>query len=136
MDLALISVLIAILNVILTMVLLLSLKSLTNDFPHLAGQMLQNALNDVAPTIENAISEGLNTGLKSVAGSVLAKNSAVSRQMKGMEKEIISQSIDQVMPGLGSVGAKYIQKYPFLMGFLQKMAAGQQQKQSKGRGKM
>lgn len=143
MDLALVSVLVTLLNVILTMVLLLSLKRLTNDIPHLAHKLvasslpplMQEALNDVAPTIEEAISNGLSEGLKSVAGSVLAKKSAVSRQMKAAEKGLITGAVNEMVPGLGPVAAEYIQKYPFLMGFLQKAAQGQGSK-NKGRSKM
>jgi len=121
-DLALVNVIITILNVALTITLLLSSKKLANDFPHRAAELIQGALNDVAPTLQTAISEGLSSGLKSVAGSVLAGNSAVSRQMKALEKDVISDGIDQIIPGGGAFAAKYVQKYPFLMNVLSALA--------------
>lgn len=115
MDLALFNIVLTVLNVILTIILLLASKKLANDFPHVAGKMLQSALTDVAPTIQEAISNGLSQGLKSVAGSVLARNSAVSRQLKAAEREVISQGISQAtgLP-IGDMAAKYLQKYPAL----------------------
>lgn len=135
MDYALVSVLLAVVSLIFTITLLLSLKKLTNDIPHLAHDFMQQALTDMAPEIQNAIAQGLTEGLRSAAGSVLAKRSAVSRQMKAAEKQVIGAAVDQVVPGAGSMAAGFIQKYPFLLNFLQKF----QEKgsaQTKGRGKM
>jgi len=125
-DLALISVIIAVLNVVLTITLLLGYKRLANDLPHALPELIQRALTEVAPTIETAIEQGLSQGLKSVAGSVLAGNSAISRQMKALEKDVIADGIDQVIPGGGAFAAKYIQKYPFLLTLLNQFAQGRQ----------
>jgi len=125
-DLALVNVIIAILNVALTITLLLGYKRLANDLPHALPELLQGALTEVAPTIQSAIEQGLSQGLKSVAGSVLAGNSAVSRQMKALEKDVIADGIDQVIPGGGAFAAKYVQKYPFLLTLLNQLAQGRQ----------
>jgi len=121
-DLAVISVIIAVLNVFLTITLLFGYKRLANDFPHALPELIQGALTEVAPTIQSAIADGLSQGLKSVAGSVLASNSAVSRQMKALEKDVIADGIDQIIPGGGAFAAKYVQKYPFLMNVLSALA--------------
>jgi hypothetical protein len=39
--------------------------------------------------------------------------------MKALEKDMIADGVDQVAPGFGPLAAKYIQKYPWLMGLVQ-----------------
>lgn len=49
------------------------------------------------------------------AMSILGQNSGVSRQMKGLERDLISDGIDSQIPGAGPLIAKYAQKYPILL---------------------
>lgn len=65
------------------------------------------------------------------AMSILGQNSGVSRQLKGLEQDIISDGIDSAIPGAGPLIAKYAQKYPILLQLAQqygpKILQGRQQ---------
>jgi len=56
--------------------------------------------------------------------SNLGKLSGQSREMKALEKDLITDYVDSRYPGMGSTAAKYIQKYPFLAGFLNNLQKG------------
>jgi len=67
--------------------------------------------------------------------SELGQMSGISRQLKGLEKELISDGIEGAtgLPGIGGMAAKYIQKYPILMNILPGLVQQFTQKQQSSR---
>jgi len=53
--------------------------------------------------------------------SELGQASGISRSMKGLERDLIADGVDQVAPGFGGIAAKYIQKYPMLLPLIQQL---------------
>jgi len=71
------------------------------------------AQNVFSPLIGNGLSQKM---------SELGQASGMSRSMKGLEREVIADGIDQVAPGFGGLAAKYIQRYPMLLTLIQQFA--------------
>jgi len=84
-------------------------------------QLLQDVLNDEEVQKQIALaSDVFVEKLKmTVLGSIGGAASGVSRQLKGAEKEILAEGINQItgIP-VGDIAAKYLQKYPALQMFL------------------
>lgn len=76
---------------------------------------------DVVENIPKLIAGAIHAPIMSQLG----KMSGVSRQMKGLEKDLIAEGIGQATgnPALGGLAAKYIQKYPVLAQVLPMLAA-------------
>ena len=70
------------------------------------------AQNIVAPLVGNGLSQKM---------SELGQASGISRSMKGLDRDLIADGVDQVAPGFGGIAAKYIQKYPMLMTLIEKL---------------
>jgi hypothetical protein len=72
--------------------------------------------------IAQSIPQMVGSLLSPVSGKMsdLGQMSGLSRQLKGLEKELIADGVDSAIgvPGLGGMAAKYIQKYPILMQIL------------------
>ena len=68
------------------------------------------AQNVFGPLVGNGLSQKM---------SELGQASGISRSMKGLERDLIADGVDQVAPGFGGLAAKYIQKYPMLMTLIQ-----------------
>jgi hypothetical protein len=69
---------------------------------------------------QNLLSPILGNGL-SQKMSELGQASGISRSMKGLERDLIADGVDQVAPGFGGLAAKYIQKYPMLLPLIQQL---------------
>ena len=84
-------------------------------------QSLQDILNDEEVQKQIALaSDVFVEKLKmTVLGSIGGAASGVSRQLKGAEREILADGINQLtgIP-VGDIAAKYLQKYPALQMFL------------------
>jgi len=70
------------------------------------------AQNVFSPLIGNGLSQKM---------SELGQASGISRSMKGLERDLIADGVDQVAPGFGGLAAKYIQKYPMLLPLIEKL---------------
>ena len=70
------------------------------------------AQNVFSPLIGNGLSQKM---------SELGQASGISRSMKGLERDLIADGVDQVAPGFGGLAAKYIQKYPMLLPLIQQL---------------
>jgi len=84
-------------------------------------------VNEKADLIQNLPKIGEKLAepmLKSLNFSKLGQASGMSRQMKALEKDVITDAVDARYPGMGSMAAKYIQKYPWLAGFLGNLQKG------------
>lgn len=125
MELAWFLLLLACFNVLLTFSLIFSLKRAKNELAKVSSELIQGALNDVAPQITEAIQEGFTPMVKR-ATSIMAGKSAVSRQLKSAEREILAEGIDMAtgIPGVGGMAAKYLQKYPALKMLLPMLLQG------------
>jgi len=86
--------------------------------------------------IEPAISNTIGKVMESLNFSKLGKASGMSRNMKSMEKDLITDFVDSKYPGMGSMAAKYIQKYPFLAQFLGQLNQGNGEGQFRSQGEM
>ena len=73
---------------------------------------------DIAQSLPTIIQGSFGPQIKS-AMSILGQNSGISRQMKGLEQDLISDGIDSAIPGAGPLIAKYAQKYPILLSLAQ-----------------
>jgi len=80
--------------------------------------------NDVIENLPKIGEKLISPLLSSMKFSGLGKQSGVSRQFKSLEKELITDAVDSRYPGMGSMAAKYIQKYPFLAQFLGNLKQG------------
>lgn len=129
LDWALIGLVIASISLICNLVLLLTLKRVSKAFPEVAGTLMQQAINDIAPQFQEVITEGFNSIGLSLKGMVGGIGSGVSRQMKGLEKELMADGIDQMtgLSGAGALAAKYIDKYPIIKSLLPLLAQRQTQ---------
>jgi len=65
---------------------------------------------------QNFLGNGLSQKM-----SELGQASGISRSMKGLERDLIADGVDQVAPGFGGLAAKYIQKYPMLLPLIEKL---------------
>lgn len=70
------------------------------------------AQNVFSPLIGNGLSQKM---------SELGQASGISRSMKGLERDLIADGVDQMAPGFGPLAAKYIQKYPMLLPLIQNL---------------
>ena len=70
------------------------------------------AQNIIGPLMGNGLSQKM---------SELGQASGISRSMKGLERDLIADGVDQVAPGFGGLAAKYIQKYPMLLPLIEKL---------------
>jgi len=80
-------------------------KDFSESLPILAQSLLGNLLG-------NGLSQKM---------SELGQASGISRSMKGLERDLIADGVDQVAPGFGGLAAKYIQKYPMLLPLIQQL---------------
>jgi hypothetical protein len=75
---------------------------------------------DLVGGLPNLFSGVLGNSLSEKMSS-LGQASGISRSMKALEKDLIADGVDQVLPGAGNLAAKYIQKYPWLMPLIQQV---------------
>ena len=76
---------------------------------------------DFAEALPNLFSGALGGLATKTAMSELGQASGISRSMKGLERDLIADGVDQVAPGFGGLAAKYIQKYPMLLPLIQQL---------------
>jgi hypothetical protein len=79
------------------------------DFSESIPVLAQNLLS---PVLGNGLSQKM---------SELGQASGISRSMKGLERDLIADGVDQLAPGFGGLAAKYIQKYPMLLPLIQQL---------------
>jgi hypothetical protein len=79
------------------------------DFSESIPVLAQNLLS---PLLGNGLSQKM---------SELGQASGISRSMKGLERDLIADGVDQLAPGFGGLAAKYIQKYPMLLPLIQQL---------------
>ena len=75
---------------------------------------------DFSEALPVLFTQTLGSGL-SQKMSELGQASGLSRSMKGLERDLIADGVDQVAPGFGGLAAKYIQKYPMLLPLIQQL---------------
>lgn len=75
-----------------------------------------------------------NMAVHKISSSIGGYNSAISRSLKGMEKDLMKEGIKQALPpelqGFSNLVAKYADKYPFLAQFVASGAISGNQAQS------
>jgi len=126
--LATLSAIVGIVSPLLTLLVFLVIKRRIMDE---AGEIVEDVIErgkgfyaaekkDFAESIPTFLSGALGNSLNQRM-SELGQASGISRSMKGLERDLIADGVDQVAPGFGGLAAKYIQKYPMLLPLIQQL---------------
>jgi len=77
--------------------------------------------NDLIENLPKIGEKLISPLLSSMKFSGLGKASGVSRQLKSLEKDLITDYVDSKIPGAGGLAAKYVQKHPILLKLLEQV---------------
>lgn len=119
--------------VVAAVVLLVSIMVIRSQLKGYATDFLDNYISDYVHSedFKTEVNEFVGAIRVNILSGIGGIQSGVSRQMKGLEKELIAEGIDKAV-GLpvGGIAMKYMDKYPFLKSLIPLVGSGGQPAQS------